>query len=163
MSLILDLYLLARLRREQAELLAAAEAAEATAMATPEYAAFKVAQAKLRTKSEEVRESEVALRDLALITYEETDDKRPAPGITIKEFCRLRYDPAMALEWCKTYAKAFVKEILDAKSFEKVAGNLIGAPVTVEREARAYIDADLSGHLVDTPTTQEEAGPAPQV
>lgn len=84
--------------------------------------------------------------DLALAVYRETGNKSPAPGISIKLYKVLRYDPDDALVWARRNSPALVIETLDTKGFEKVAVTL-GAPVSEEEEPRVTIARDLSALL----------------
>jgi len=142
---------LALLRKERAGLLAELEAAEAKLSATPELTAVREAQAKLNEKNAELSGAEGALRLLAVETFESgACDKHPVPGITIKLFNKVNYDPAAALAWCKEHAATFVREVLDTRVFDKIALDLPGAPVEKITYSQAYIDGDLSGYLEET-------------
>jgi len=57
----------------------------------------------------------------------------------------LQYDPAAAIEWCRTNAPALIETKL-TKNFEKVAEKL-GAPVEVVNEARVVLAGNLNGYL----------------
>lgn len=149
MALITILHRLAQLRRELEEERRVHDVAEEAVMRTPEYVAMGQSKARLHFKLEAIKSTEEIVRSFAIGAYEDSGNKHPVPGITIKLFTRLQYETECALEWCKAYAPMMVREVLDTKRFEKVATNLIGAPVEVVIEPRPYIDADLSNYLVE--------------
>ena len=147
MSLILNMHLLAQRRAERDALQTNVRAADAKLKETPEYLALEVARAQLAAKIVEVSDSEDYVRRFATNLFEDCGEKHPVPGVTVKVFSSLKYDLDQALAWCKSNATAFVREVLDTKSFEKVAKDLPGAPIETTEVARIYIDADLSGYL----------------
>lgn len=111
---------------------------------TPEWQEVQRLKARLSEQRTLVALREGALREAALTAYRLTGDKNPAPGVSIKLFTKLDYIASAALQWCKVHASALVKEVLDTKSFEKIAESLPGAPVEVSEEPRVYVAADLS-------------------
>jgi hypothetical protein len=147
MSLTVNLQLLARLREEADGLSVVVAAAEEELDQTPQACALAEAKDALNAKKVEIRAVEEEVRKFAIGAYEESGEKRPAPGVQVKVYSRIRYEVDRAMDWCKEYAPTFIRETLDTKSFEKVAPNLVGAPVTVEEEPRATIATDLSGWL----------------
>lgn len=151
---------LARLRQERETLLAELETAEAKLNTAPEMAAVREAQAKLNEKNAEVTGAENTVRLFALGAWEESGYKKPAPGVSVRVFTKIKYDAGQAMQWCRANAPIMIKETLDKANFEKVAPSLSGAPVTIEQEPRIYIDSDLSGYLAPEPATGE---PVPTV
>ena len=81
-----------------------------------------------------------ALRGEAVRLYEETGNKRPAPGVGIRVYRHLRYDMQEAANWCWRNAPALL--MLDTKAFEKTAITL-GAPVEEVEEVTAIIAKEL--------------------
>lgn len=111
---------------------------------TPEYQEVQRLKVRLSEQRQVTASRETALREAALQEYSATGNKVPAPGVSIKLFTKLDYIQSAALAWCKVNASALVKEVLDTKSFEKIAASLPGAPVEVNEEPRVYIAHDLS-------------------
>lgn len=104
--------------------------------------------ADLRKQEEDCKEQVSKLEDdirkvTGLEEFNNGAGTNPAPGITIKMYKVLQYDPLDALNWAKKNSPGLVHEILDVKSFEKVAVTL-GAPVTEVVEPRVTIAKDLS-------------------
>src|SRR3990167_3587102 len=65
--------------------------------------------------------SENTLRSQAVDEFKFGDnagDKNPTPGLEIKLFQEIRYDPKEAFDWAKTHDLALA---LDVKAFEKIA------------------------------------------
>ena len=87
------------------------------------------------------------VREEALAAYRETGNHRPLAGVVIKMFDQPQYDIPQALAWCVAHAPKYVT--LDRRNFEKAAVVLqdLGAPVTMTKESKAYIDRDLSAYL----------------
>jgi len=121
---------------------------------------MEAAQLARNAKRLAVKDAEGALRLLAVNTYESgACDKHPVPGITIKVFTKAHYDPAAALAWCKEHAETFVREVLDTKTFDKVALDLPGAPVEKVTYSQANIDSDLSAYLYADPPAASDPVP----
>ncbi len=138
---------LAVLRRQRGVIEARMHFAQAALEATHPY---REIEALKRERGELLRQEAVVAeraKSLALAQYEASGDKRPEPGVAIRVYRRPVYDMATVIAWCKAQAPAFVREVLDAKAFEKVALELPGAPVEAVSEARAFVDQDLSGWL----------------
>lgn len=91
--------------------------------------------------TEFLNEEETRLRDLTLEVYLETGNKAPAPGVSVKIFQTLAYDPKDALTWAMSHQVALS---LDKKTFERFAASTPLDFVTVNEEARAQISQDLS-------------------
>jgi len=92
--------------------------------------------------AQQVREAEAKLRELTLQVYEETGNKAPTKGVSVKIFEVLNYDPKVALKWAMTHQIALS---LDKKSFEVFAKAAPLDFVTITKEAQATISQDLSG------------------
>ncbi len=133
------------------QVLAAAEEAVAQAQAdlaeSPLHKRVLLAQAHRDQMRQLVNDTDAEARALARQSFEATGEKKPAAGVEVKLFRRLRYDAAEAFAWCKSNAPTFLRESIDTKSFERVAHELPGAPVTVEYEPRPQIAKDLSEYL----------------
>ena len=121
------------------------------ARVTPEYRAFMEARTTQTMAETAVAAASEAVRVKAIEEFEDTREKRPAPGVQIREYRRCEYDQGQALAWCKAFAPTFVQEHVDARAFEKVAETLAeqGAPVRIVREAKATIAGDLRQYLVE--------------
>lgn len=88
-------------------------------------------------------------RGLTLDAFKATGDKEPASGATVRLYKRVLYDVAQALQWCKTNAPIYVREVLDTKPFEKAAEHMhaADAPWTIEYDPRPTLATDLSEYL----------------
>ena len=62
-------------------------------------------------------EKETKLRELTLQVYAETGNKKPAPGVGIREIIRLDYEPELARDWAIEHKMALK---LDVAAFEKI-------------------------------------------
>ena len=91
--------------------------------------------------SELVAEEEAKLRALTLQAYEQTGNKAPALGVSVKIFQTLDYDPKEALKWAMAHQIALS---LDKKSFETFAKATPLEFVTIGEEPRAQIATELS-------------------
>lgn len=90
-------------------------------------------------------EQENQLREMALAVYSETGEKKPAPGVAIREVTRLDYDPKEALKWAMSHQIALS---LDKKSFEGFAKATPLEFVQVKTEAQATISQNLEEFIV---------------
>jgi len=91
-----------------------------------------------------VAEEEAKLRELTLQAYQATGEKIPAPGVSVKVFQTLNYNPQEALDWALQHKIALT---LDKKSFENIAKNTPLDFVTINEEPRAQIATDLSEYV----------------
>jgi len=166
MSLITTMYQLAELRRECEALRAELDVAQRAIEDTAEYRIAAEAHAKLSSKEEEVRRTEELVRHYAIGAWEQSGDEHPAPGVMVYRFFTVQYDHQRALAWCREHAPAFIRQVLDTKTFEKVAWDLPGAPVERVVTGRAYIDQDISAYLADLLAIKEQVeakGATPEV
>lgn len=92
-------------------------------------------------------EAEAKLRESTLTAYQETGEKQPAPGVSVKMFQTLDYDPQRAYRWACEHKIALS---LDKKAFESFAKTSFTPLdfVAINEEARAQIASDLSEYLV---------------
>lgn len=96
------------------------------------------------SRAAEVETLEREIKAVALAHYEATGETKPAPGVTVKLFDIVRYDPADALAWAKQAGIALVPEALDAKAFEKIAKATRLPFVDIGQVPRPQIATDLS-------------------
>ena len=97
-------------------------------------------QTSVATTSELVREEEDKLRALTLQAYEQTGNKTPALGVSVKIFQTLDYEPKEALKWAMAHQIALS---LDKKSFETFAKATPLEFVTIGDEPRVQIAQTL--------------------
>ena len=90
----------------------------------------------------ELAEAEVALRELAVKITEETGDKKPAPGVEVKEVQKMDYDDKVALDWAKEHGLALK---LDETKFKSIVKADTPDFVTITTEYKAYLSKDLDG------------------
>lgn len=88
----------------------------------------------------EVAEVEAKLRNLALISYEETGEKAVAPGVGIRVMSRLGYDSKEAMAWAMEHKLALK---LDSSAFEKIAKTSNLPFVSITEEPQATISPQL--------------------
>ena len=87
--------------------------------------------------------AETALREAALGVYQQTGEKKPAPGVEVKLRTNLIYEEAAALVWASEHKIALA---LDKKAFEKVAKASPLPFVLVEQTPFATIATELGEH-----------------
>lgn len=88
--------------------------------------------------------AEAALRQAVLDAYQATGATRVGPGVTIKIYTRVGYDPAQALAWAREHDLCLA---LDVHAFERIAkGGAIDC-VTLRQEPGVTLAADLGAAL----------------
>lgn len=131
-----------------------------------ELTAWKAAHQAMIDEMEQAKAAldtaESAARDMALAAYAETEQTRPAPGVTIKLFDTVAVDSSEARTWA--LANMPVLLTLDMRAYEKVLREVSGSklltglfgtmPGYVTQEPKATIDRDLS-YLLPARTAQE--------
>lgn len=93
-----------------------------------------------------VSEAEQILREMTISAYGLTGDKRPGPGVEVKEYTVLSYPEKDALDWAKLHQVGLK---LDKKVFEKVAEAERPSFVIIKTEPRAIIASDLEKALAN--------------
>lgn len=89
--------------------------------------------------------AEQDLRDSAITFYRETKNKAPVPGVEVKIYQVLSYDPKQALNWAMEKKMALK---LNKKLFEHLAITVEDIPfVEIKEEPRATIATDLGKAL----------------
>lgn len=157
MDLLVRVSDLAALRRVAAEKKQAL--AEKQAAFNAEHA-VEIETVKLATQA--VENAETALLAVALDVYnaDKSKNKKLAPGLEIKMFDVLHYDPVKAFAWGKKAETAITPEALDEKAFKKIAKASPGtAGSYITTEPRAQIATDLDKAL----SSVEAAADASQV
>ena len=142
-----SLHELAVLRQISEELASSCQEIETALQATELYhklEAERERHAKIRALMETV---DALVREWALRAFMETNNRKPMPGIELKEFKIVDFDPAKAMEWCATNAPVLIKHTLDASTFIKLAPGMANAPVTIRAEMRPMISRNLSSYL----------------
>lgn len=140
---------LASLRRDLEENEAWREAKFEKVKALPEYQEFE----KLRQERSDIADKIEALRSeinkLTLQAYQETGEKSPANGVSVRVYTNYSYDEEKAFGYCRGRLPAALK--LDKRKFEKyVKGVQDVQPlefVAVEEDPRPTIASDLSEYL----------------
>jgi len=69
----------------------------------------------------EIEATEGAVRGMALVTYEQSGEKKPVPGVEIVVGEELVYDEADAWKWAQVTGMCMTPAKLDVKSFAKIA------------------------------------------
>ncbi len=91
---------------------------------------------------ERVSLEENRLRIMAVNFFKETNNKKPCPGVEVKEYEVLYYDEKLAKNWVLE-KRIDVALKLNKKLFEDVASKLDIDFVEIKREPRATIATDL--------------------
>lgn len=121
--------------------------------------------AEVSTLSDAQKVAEGTCRDLGLVAYFTTQNKKPVAGVEIKLWDVATFDPLEALQWCRVNMPALL--MLNAKTYEKVlreranSKNLRDAlpdmPGSVTEEPKTSLATDLSDYL---PKEEEKAAGA---
>lgn len=140
---------LAKMRRQEDRILAELKEAREALERTEEWLRVSMIEADLKS----CRAFQVATRaravESALAMFQETGDKAPAPGVSIKMFKRLYYDVDAAKDWCMYHAPALLK--VDTKAFERTAPELKCPLVEIRLDPVPTIASDLSAYLPQGP------------
>jgi len=90
----------------------------------------------------DLAEEEARLRELTLAAYQETGNKKPAPGVGIRMVKNAEYNATEALTWAKKHDACLA---LDEKAYKTalIAGIFADAPGKVTEEAQATISKTL--------------------
>lgn len=95
--------------------------------------------------------AEADVRTLAGLEYERTQNKAPAPGVTVKLFTAIEYDRAKVIDWAKAHMPMLVQQVeqLDDKTFKSfVKGNPAACPLAVISETpKVQLATDLETAL----------------
>jgi len=97
----------------------------------------------LTQSSADVAIEEAKLRELTLLAYAETGNRAPVPGVSVKIFQMLDYDPKEALKWAISHRLALK---LDVPAFEKIAKVEDIPFVIITTEPRAQIATNLDSN-----------------
>lgn len=102
-------------------------------------------------------------REAALAEFRRTGDKRPAPGITIKECVRYTWNDVAFAAWLERYRPNYLKIVkkIDTVRARKNAPDMLldGAPIEAHVTYETAIDRDLSAWLIDTKSASEDEVP----
>lgn len=97
-----------------------------------------------RLASDTIAKRETTVRQLALETYLNTEEKKPAPGIEIKQYKTMSVlDKPAALVWAKQTGMALIPECLDEKALFKIAAATPLPFVLYTEEPRVTIATQL--------------------
>lgn len=96
--------------------------------------------AKADLTKQVTEEAEDKLRELVLEHYAKTGDKKPLPGLGVREMKRLEYGTVSAYAWALEHKMALK---LDIKAFEKICLASLPDFVEVRIEPQATISAIL--------------------
>ena len=101
----------------------------------------------VRVSAVAVTEAEASAKALGLAHFQMTGEKKPTPGIEVKEKSTLDYDDADALAWAKETNMALVPETFDRKAFEKIAKATDLGFVNTIVEPQVQLASDLTPFL----------------
>src|SRR3990167_149528 len=98
----------------------------------------------IKLASDNITVLETSIRETAVQAFQATGDKHPFPGVEVKVFTTLTYDPRDALLWAEEHRVALQ---LDKRTFEGIARGPTGKSMEflhTSEEPRAQIASDLS-------------------
>lgn len=104
---------------------------------------------------EAVAQAETDVRAMAELHFAETGEKKPAPGVQVKEFAVVAFDPTEGFDYALKYNLSLLR--LDRKSYERALkewnaeDGVPPMPGTVTKEGRAYIDSNLDAYYPPEP------------
>ena len=101
---------------------------------------------RVETMRQDLADAEKALRTAAEEHYQATDEKHPAPGVSIRLVTAIAYDATTALAWAKGKGIALA---LDTKAFEALAKHDKSVPATVTQVPKATLATDLHAALTE--------------
>ena len=104
----------------------------------------------IKHAAENVNATEEALRALTLAHYATTGEKKPTPGVEVKEKTSILYDRAEAFSWAQVSGLCVTPPSLDVKAFEKIAKATPLPFVQTVTEPQAQIATDLDKVLAPT-------------
>lgn len=101
---------------------------------------------EMKVAEADVNAREHALRALTVSHFNVTGETTPVPGVAVKLFTTLDYDPVDAFQWAQEKGLAIKPPSLDTKAFEKVVAALPEKPAFVRtiQTPNAQIKSDLS-------------------
>jgi hypothetical protein len=120
--------------------------------------AIKVARAEfdvthadlLAVKSEtaaKLAEAEAQVRQMTLVVYEQTGEKKPVTGASVVIRTTYSYDDADALAWAETALPTAITRKLDTKAIDKIASTGTLPFATKIETPSVQIGSDLSTYL----------------
>ena len=150
---------LAELRRDGTDAEIAVSMAHEEVEKTPQAKLYATRVTELHQIKGEIATAEAEVRNLTLLAYAQTGDKKPATGATIKTFHELRYDDGAMLRWCQANRPTYVMLSIDRARIGKAAEDLRqdGAPLVIVEVPKPQIDKDLSKLLAVVEPAQEQA------
>jgi hypothetical protein len=141
-----DLSLLAQFRQTEADAMQTLKQLRAALEDNPLYKEQMDRLREAQTCSDEI---EKRIKEYALASYQESQDKHPHPAVNIRLETILEYDKPIAIAWCEHNMPQALK--LDYQLFEKhvraVADTNPLGFVTVAKIPKAAIASDLSAYL----------------
>lgn len=141
--------------REQVMRLAAMRARVATQAAhvTAQRSAFEITIASdvaaLDESKKTLAEAESAVRGMALVHFDATQDKRPCDGVSVVMEKGYTIDKAAAFVWAQQTGLCLLPASLDEKGVKKLATATALPFVTVAETPAVRIASDLSALLVE--------------
>ena len=97
-----------------------------------------------KVHAEAVAASETALKAVAAVEYEQTKEKKPAPGVEIKMFREYAIDEVAGLAWAKEKDLCLIPASLDLTAIKKLATVQPLPFVKVSEVPKVQIATDLS-------------------
>ena len=86
-----------------------------------EYAKMEDVNCDLSEIKASIYNVEKAIKDAMKVTYNESGEKKPYPGLSIAVSQKLKVvDDSAMLSWCKSNMPVFLSEVVDTKALEKV-------------------------------------------
>lgn len=144
---------LAQANERSSGLSADIKAAKEILEATSEYKTLEAFRVEASAVGQTITTLREEINQLTLEAYDQTGDKKPAPGVGIRVTKSLVYDETQAREYCVTNLVEALK--LDKRIFEKYANGVSEVKplefVTIKETPSATIATDLSEYLPQIP------------
>ncbi len=112
----------------------------------------------LTAKSEtaaKLAEAEAQVRQMTLVVYEQTAEKKPIPGASVVIRTSYNYDPDAALAWAETALPTAITRKLDTKAIDKIASTGTLPFATKIETPSVQIATDLAEYLVPVEAINE--------
>lgn len=104
----------------------------------------------LAERKAEREAAEASAKALGLAHFQMTGEKKPTPGLEVKERTTLTYADADALAWAKQTGIGLVPETFDRKALDKVAKATPLPFVTITAEPQVQLASDLTAYRSET-------------
>lgn len=149
------LYVLAQHRAKLEATRANVERALEELEKTSPYRIFKALEQQAKETEAQVKKVEAYVRDLIVNVYEETGNKKPVSGASVRLISRPVYDESVVFAWCVKNQPAFLT--LDKRRWEKDGETVAPDLIHFVKEPQTLISRSLAD-VVDLEVDEELVG-----